>query len=107
MSLSFNKIQKINFGGLEVLPKMNTELKMRLQEVDAKTEAGLGEMKQVLSECFGDKASEVRQFMDENMSVIDLYELQAYLLGGDKGVELYHSNLDKAMEKSMEGVING
>lgn len=82
MALEFKKKEAIVFGDLKVAPELNTELELRVRSLDLKTEAGVEEAKTILSSCFGENATKVKAFMDENMSAADLGLLQSYLVNG-------------------------
>lgn len=100
MDLQFDKIKKIGFGDMAVAPKITPELRMRLKTLDLKTESGLDEAKEVMSSCFGDKAKKVREFMDENMTDVNLSMLQTYLIAGKQGLDLIREELLKSVERN-------
>lgn len=99
VSLKFEKIKKIQFGDLKVMPQMNQELELRVRGLNLSTEDGIAEAKDVLSSCFGENKEAVRQFMDSNMKSVNLSVLQAYLIGGNQAVEMV---LNTAIAKGAE-----
>ena len=89
VDLKFEEIKAIQFGGLKVKPKKaDTEMELRLRALDLSTSSGVEEAKEVLSSCFEDHQKEIRKFMDNNMTSIQLSVLQAYLIGGKQVVEM-------------------
>lgn len=96
MALQFKKIEAVDFGGVVVEPKIDIESRMRLQQIKLDTPTGVSEAITVISECFGDKGESVKEFIENNMGIVDIAKLQAYLIGGN-------AMLDK-VEKKLEEV---
>lgn len=106
MPLSFKKVKPVDFEDFTALPQVNTEIRLRLQNLKFQTEPQLEQAKDVLASAFGEEKARVRQFMDDNyMSPIGLQELQAYLLGGEQGLEQYRERVNMAMDKAVDKVM--
>lgn len=99
--LTFSKIEKVQFGDLVVEPKVNKENLMRLRGLEI-TEARIDEAREILSECFGAYATEVRNFMESHMRISDLSRLQVYLSQGASGLDQYDASVNRAIEKRMD-----
>jgi len=104
-SLQFDKIGAVNFGGLVVEPKMTSELRLRLKALKI-TPANLGEATDLLSSCFGDKAAEVKAFMDANMFERALAQLQVYLTQGPEAAEAFQDSLTGAINSEISKVVS-
>lgn len=101
-TLQFNKLQPVGFGDKEVAPEVTTEVKLRLQNQKGDTEEGLKAMIDLIASCFGAEAEFVKDFMNKNMSILDVYRLQAYLVGGEKMVEMVEANMQTAIGSTKE-----
>lgn len=99
--LVFEKIEKVQFGDLVVEPKLNKETTMRLRNLEI-TDSKLDEAREVISECFGVYASEVKAFMEENMFKSDLARLQVYLSQGAAALDKYDESVSRALEKHLD-----
>lgn len=86
--LQFGKIEPIEFGDFESIPKVTSELRLRLRTLKFETEAQAAEGKKVLAECFGEDQERVLAFMNEHMTDLNLRILQAYLLGGPQMLDM-------------------
>lgn len=104
MALSFAKIEKIKFGNLEVAPQMTAEQKLRARNLKME-EDNMAEICKVLSECFGDKAAEVREFMEKNLFLMDLVKIKIYLTEGQTGLEALNNRVDRMMDKEMDKLL--
>lgn len=105
MALNFNAIEAIGFGNLKVKPQMTKELELRVKNLKI-NEANREEAIEILSSCFGSYATEVKQFMQENMHEYDLIELSMYLAHGDRGLENFRSIMQKSMDKQMDQAVD-
>lgn len=93
MPLQFNsKIEAVRFGDLVAMPRMTTERLMRISKLKFDTEQNLKEGLDIIAECFGENSQAVREYLDK-MFLMDIYKLQAYLVGGDETLEAYKSML--------------
>jgi len=89
IDLKFDKIKLIQFGDLKVKPKkLDKEMELRLRTLDLSTLDGVQEAEEVLSSCFESDNRQVKQFMHENMTSVQLSVLQAYLIGGKQVVDM-------------------
>lgn len=104
MALSFkkNSAEAIQFGDLVVTPKVDIEARLRIQSSQMGNASEVKEAILVISECFGDKKDEVAEFLSNDMTVLDLAKLKAYLVGGADMVE----RVDSAMESALKEMAN-
>lgn len=101
MALHFSELEKISFGSLEIVPKMTQELRLRVADLKIKPNT-LDKARKVMSECFGEYAEEVNDFMKQNFSQMDFVRLQTYLVQGDAGLEDLNRRMDAIMDKQIE-----
>ena len=101
-TLQFNKLQPVGFGDKEVTPEITTEKKLRLQNTKGDTEENLKAMIELIASCFGDDSEFVKDFISKHMSLLDIYKLQAYLIGGEKMVEAVEQNMQTALAKEQK-----
>lgn len=101
MALKLSKLEKIAFGDLEVAPQMSQEKRLRVSNLKV-TEKNLDEAREILSECFGAYAEEVKSFMEKNLFVLDLTRIQVYLTQGQSGLDSFEKRMETIMEKEME-----
>lgn len=94
MALKFEKIEPVEFGDLKVMPKMNAEMKLRVQAIKQIDSDALD----LFAECFEGYHAEIREFLDQ-LNMIDLYKLQAYLIGGNASVKAFEARLESIMAK--------
>lgn len=103
----FAKVEPIRFGDFEAMPeKMTTETKLRLQNLKFDTETQIQEAMNLLADCFGAQTQQVKEFMEGNMFVNDLVDLQIYLTQGPQSYadmkESYKKALDYNLMESMK-----
>lgn len=97
MALEFkSKLEAIDFGGLVVEPKVDIEKRLRLQNIKLDKADSVLEAISVISECFGENAEKVKEYINENLSLVDIAQIQVYLVGGEKMLE--------KVNKQMEGL---
>lgn len=101
MALKLQKLEKIAFGDLEVAPQMTQEKRLRVANLKV-TNQNLEEAREILSECFGAYADEVKKFMEKNLFVLDLTRIQVYLTQGQSGLDSFEKRIDTLMEKELE-----
>lgn len=106
MALTFSKIEPVNFGGMKVMPKITTELKLRLEKLQFDTDDDIEEAITKLSQAFGNKKSEVEQFMRDNMFPQDLSQLKTYLVSGPQALVSMERRIDKVMSEQLEKVMS-
>lgn len=105
MAFSFAKIKPVGFGDFEAIPKMTQEQKLRVSQLKISSQ-NLTEAQDILSQCFGEKSSDVKAFMQENFHDTDYARLQVYLLDGEKGLEDFNRRLDALSLERMKEAIN-
>lgn len=103
MALTLAKIEAVKFGDFEAVPKFGQEQKLRVQELKI-TEDNLDEVRNVLSACFGDQAEKVKDFMRDNLFLMDYTRLQVYLTQGQSGLDSFERRLDNFMSKELEKI---
>lgn len=94
MALSFNGLEPVTFGQKDCIPKITTEIKMRLADLKDYNDTA----DEVLASVFPNDEVYVRDFLREKMTVFDKQTLHAYLLGGESMVRALHNKI--------EGVVN-
>ena len=101
MALEFKKkgLDAIQFGDLKVVPKLDVEKRLRLQNIKLDDANGIKEAIKVIASCFDDKADDVEEFINQYMGLNDIARLQVYLVGGDSMLE--------QVDKKIQGVIDG
>lgn len=105
MALSFEEIDAVKFGGVPYIPQMTQELRLRLKNLKI-TSTNLSEATELLSRCFGDKAAEVKVFMDANMFERALAKLQVYLTQGPEAAETFDSSINGAIKTEIGKMVS-
>jgi len=100
MAYTISKKEPVSFGGLELMPEVNAEKRLRLEGLKI-TEDNLDEARALLASCFGEHQAEVSEFMAANMFMRDYLELQVFLLQGSKGLDAYRSRVEKMLDEKM------
>lgn len=100
MGLKFNKLEAVEFGDIVATPAMTMELRLRIQNCKFGTAEETEESIKTIARAFekSDLDGAITNFMKNEMALLDLQKLQAYLYGGDSALELINKQLDKAME---------
>lgn len=94
MALEFKKqLEAISFGDLVVTPKVDMEKRLRLQSLKLDKADQVKEAINVIAECFSENAEAVKAFINENMSVVELAQLQVYLVGGQDMLDSVNKKL--------------
>ncbi len=106
MALTLAKIEAVKFGDLEVVPKFGKEQELRVRNLKI-TEDNLEEVAEVMSQCFGAYAADVKDFMLKNLFIMDYTRLHIYLTQGQSGLDSFEKRLDSYMEKEMEKARSG
>lgn len=102
MALTFSGIQPVNFGGKDCRPEINTETKLRLNQIERYDD----ETDEALASAFPKDEAYVKKFLAEQMTAFEKQKLHAYLTGGmdlvdkvEKEIEQrFHESFGKAME---------
>lgn len=95
--LSFDGIQPVGFGGKDCTPKLNTELRLRLQGVKFDTDADSEEADKILADCFPDDEKYVEKFLKEQMTPFEKQQLRAYLVSGPSIIRILDQEIAKAV----------
>lgn len=101
MAFMFSEIKPVQFGKIVAMPKITAELKLRLKQIK-NIGSNYDEMRDILSQCFGEKSEQVKEFIRVNFSDLDYARLQVYLLDGDKGVEDFERRMDSVVISNMK-----
>lgn len=106
--LHFNGLEPIDFKGKMCEPKIDTEKKLRLQEISFETEEKARHADDVLASCFEEDFA--KDFIREKLSTDDKIVLKTYLIGGETGLNRLSKATDGAIEeyitRAMEGKID-
>ena len=100
MALDFQGIQPVNFGGRDCVPDINTELKMRLSQIQTYNE----ETDEVLASAFPKDEAYVKKFLKNQMTAFEKQKLHAYLVGGMEMVERLDSEIDQKFHEIFDKV---
>lgn len=100
--LKFDGIQPVTFGGQDCTPKLDAEIRLRLNKLEFGTEAQTEQADKILSDCFPDDKDYVLDFLKSQMSPYEKRELQAYLIGGPSMVRLIRDKIDNITKEAME-----
>lgn len=104
--LKFDGIQPVEFGGRDCAPKVNTEQRLRLQNLEFATEADSEKADKLLAECFPDDEDYVARFLNEQMTPFEKQQLRAYLVAGARGVRVIDESVANAVNKAIAGAGN-
>ena len=91
MALQFQGKQPVEFGGRNCIPEINTEMKMRLSQIQSYDE----ETDKILASAFPKDEAYVLKFLKNDMTHFEKQELHAYLLGGMKMVDSLNDEVKK------------
>ncbi len=105
MALVFSEIEAVKFGSIEARPVMTREAQLRLGQLKISPTA-LPDAYEVLSRCFGEKAAQIRAFMEKNLGVGDLSRLQIYLMQGASALENYDRTIAEVMTEEMKRAVD-
>lgn len=106
MALEFKETEAVKFGNIIAVPSVDAELKLRIGQIKFGTNEAINSAIEIMSHAFGEKSYEIAEFMHKYMSATQLQKLQAYLVGGEDGLEMYERQMnrltDKMMDKALE-----
>lgn len=105
MALSLSKIEAVDFGGIQVIPKLDRTKLLRLREIEIKEE-NLDEAAEVLADCFGSHKAEVEEFLKKNPFITNYTRLKIYLTQGQNGLDSYEKSMDTLMTEQMGKVMD-
>lgn len=95
MALEFkDKLEAIRFGDMVAQPSVDIEQRLRLQNIKLDEPAGVREAITVISGCFGDKEDKVKDYIEQNLSIVDIAQLQVYLVGGQKMLDKVNKDME-------------
>ena len=100
--MKFEKKQAVGFGNIKAVPRVTTELKMRLRNISFETDSNIAEAIEVMSACFPERQQEIKQFMAEEMEDYDLQTLQTYLIGGQSAIDMVRETIQKELRDSLK-----
>lgn len=99
MALELKTIQPIKIDDVDCKPYLTAELRLRLGEIKQMvSEEDRAKAIATLGSCFPENSEYVREKL-EQMTVMDLQLLQAYLLAGQNGVDTVLDGIKEAMSK--------
>lgn len=98
MALHFERQEAVEFGDLKAIPKINTELRMRLTQLKI-NQSNMAEGLDLLADCFPENRQQVREFLGD-MFIVDIYKLQAYLIGGKSVLDNFESTFAELMKNT-------
>jgi len=105
MALQFSGIEAVSFGDIVEVPQIDNSIRIRLGEAmkQVNTENGMNTMIDLVVSCFPNNRERVREFINKQMTTLDLEILVTYLTSGQRGVDMIERRLDKAVDSSIEG----
>lgn len=98
--LHFNGLEPIEFKGHMCEPKLDTEKKLRLNNIKFDTVEQTREADEILASCFDDEFA--KSFIREKLSIDDKLVLKTYLVSGETGL----NRLSQATEGFVEKYIS-
>lgn len=109
MALTFNGIEPVGFGpeGRRKIctPKMNAELRLRVANLQFKTDADIERANSILAECFPDDRDFVFDFLTNEMTAFDKEILQTFLLNGVRAVEQIQNSIDNGVKQIIDDIV--
>lgn len=96
MAFTIKTNPSVEIDGVAYIPQITTEARMRLGDLSFTTEEGTNTAYDVIASCFGDKKEEVRGLLPK-IPPLEIQMLRAYLLGGEKAVDLISQELARSM----------
>lgn len=96
MAFNVKTKRTVNFDDKEFTPEIDTETRMRLGEVKFDTEANLQEAYEVIAGCFPKNKKEILSYLPK-ITLFEVQELRAYLLGGEKAVQVIDDELARSI----------
>lgn len=101
MALSIKTKQSVEFDGKAYIPEVNTELRMRLGQLNVETDEDLEEAYEVIASCFPKDKEKVKGLLQQ-ITTVDLQFIRAYLIGGEKTLEAVEKQLQAQFAIGME-----
>ena len=100
--LSFSGLQPVSFAGKECTPKLDAEIRLRVQTLKVEKNGDLKRASEVLCEAFPDDKEYVKDFIQNQMSVYEVGELQVYLVHGAKACKEMSDALVESMKDNIK-----
>lgn len=102
LTISKTTYSPVEFDGLgSFAPTMTVERRLRVQRLKFDTSEDAEEALEYMASCFEPHSEEVKKFLT-GANVLSWYNLQAYLMGGDKMIEQILS-INEATEQDKNG----
>lgn len=101
MALQLKKLEPVQFGDFSATPKMYAERLLRVSQAKFGTLESHNEALDIMSECFDENQKKVRDFLS-SLPLLELYRLQAYLVGGDEALESLNEQVLSKTKELME-----
>ena len=98
MAFKINTFQPVEIGGKECKPEINTELKLRLSQINNYTE----EADEVLASAFPNDENYVKKKLKDT-PVLEKELLHAYLLGGERMAQSVLDRVSQSFNETMKG----
>lgn len=92
--------RSVEIDGKSYIPEVNTELRMRLGQINTNTEEDVEEAYEVIASCFPKDKKEIKSLLPK-ISALDLQLMRAYLIGGDTALEAVEKQLQAEIAKEM------
>lgn len=96
MALTLETIQPITLDGKKMIPKVNSELRLRLSDLSFGTDEQVAEAVNVLAECFPNDKNYAKEKI-AGLTFFDMQTLQAYLIGGESAVSMITKSITEAI----------
>lgn len=103
MALEFHGIQPVNFGGKDCTPEINTETKLRLNQIERYD----NETDETLASAFPKDEAYVKKFLHNQMTAFEKQKLHAYLTGGMDLVDKVEKEIEQRFHESFNKAIGG
>lgn len=101
--LNFEGFQPVGFGGRDCTPKIDAELRLRIQSLKWDTESDREHADEMLAKAFPEDKDYVCTFLKEQMTLNEKRKLQTYLVGGMSAVRTMDQAIDRAIAEAMRG----
>ena len=96
MALTLNGLQPVNFCGKECMPKIDAELRLRLQNIKLYN----AEADDILASAFPNDSIYVKEFLTDRMTVYEKQTLHLYLLGGDQMLDTVREQIKSELKSN-------
>lgn len=100
MAFKTKTTRSVEIDGKAYIPEINTELRLRLGQINTNTEEAVNEAYEVIASCFPDDKEEIKSLLPK-ISALDIQLMRAYLIGGDTALEAVEKQLQNEIAKEM------